>query len=148
MEQEIFSESLFNDGFIVKKFQNEIIKTGRRGEWVSQLFGYVHSLTDLCRSKGFKSVIEMYDNIEDDFLKDYIYLVGNVVSQPSDITYVSFLMKPRFYNEEFSGLKFVKAVLYYEAFLQMIVGETYEIIEIRLLSILGITDKRLKDMYN
>lgn len=136
MAQDLLSQSIFNDSILTAKFQTELSKIDDLN--IDDVKKNIKKYGDTCRTQGFK-MLSIHTQ-ENSFLSDFVYLVSQSDSI-EEIIYCIFLIKPRLYHYEFIGMDYVIAVIYFEALIQIINGETLDLVLFRMNSILNETEK-------
>lgn len=143
MEQNMKKHSIYNDVFLVEKLQNEL-KMAEQQLCIEKIMDRINQICICCRNNGYKSLVGLYEEIDNNLLKDMIYLLSKVDNK-DEISYVIYLLKPRLYNYKFAGQEYVESIIYYEALLMILEGEMPEVVRLRTVSILAINE-RAKDM--
>lgn len=138
MEQKLKMNSIYGDKFLVEKFQNEL-KTVEQQLCLEKIWNKISRICMHCRNNGYKSLVELYEELDNDLLKDMIYLLSKA-ENTDEIFYIIHLLSPRLYNYKFIGKEFVEGVIYYEALLMILEGEIPELVRVRIVSILAINE--------
>ena len=138
MEQKLNNCSIYGDTVLIEKFQNEF-KAVENQVCIDKIWGNICEISTRCRNYGYKSLIELYEKIDNRFLKDMIYLLSKADNQ-DEIMYLIHLVTPRFYSFKFYGQEFVESVIYFEALLMILEGEVIELVRVRIASILALNE--------
>lgn len=143
MEQNLMMESIFRDSYLIEKYQNELKKEEKK-LWKEELLSKINKVCICCRNYGYKSLMGLYEEMDNNFLKDFIYLLSKIDNN-EEIQYIIYLLKPRLYNYNFVGQEYVESVVYYEALLVILEGEMPELVKLRVVSMLAINE-RVRDI--
>lgn len=138
MALDLLSHSIFNDSILIEKFQTELSKINDLN--IDDVKKNIKNYCNTCRTQGFKMLSIHNQENENRFLSDFVYLVSQSNSIEEIINCI-YLIKPRLYHYEFIGMDYVIAVIYFEALIQIISGETLDLVLFRMNSILNGTEK-------
>ena len=138
MEQKLNKWSIYGDTFLIEKFQNEF-KAIENQVCLEKIWDKICEICMRCRNFGYKSLIELYEGMDNRLLKDLIYLVSKADNY-DEIMYLIHLVTPRFYSYKFNGQEFVEGVIYFEALLMILEGEVIELVRVRIASILALDE--------
>ena len=132
----LLDESIFNNSFLIDKFESAI-EGFKAPDHIEKILEDINVLCTTCREKGWRALNTVDIEIKNIFIVDFINLVSQANTQEELINIIS-LVKPRLYHHGFSGKDFAEAVLYYEALLLILSGETTDLIRLKLKSILNL----------
>lgn len=138
MEKKLNNCSIYGDTVLIEKFQNEF-KAVENQVCIDKIWENICVISTRCRNYGYKSLKELYEKIDNRFLKDMIYLLSKADNQ-DEIMYLIHLVTPRFYSFKFYGQEFVESVIYFEALLMILEGEVIELVRVRIASILALNE--------
>ena len=143
MEQSAKIYSIYEDVFLVEKLQKELKKIEQQ-LCVEDILDRINIICTYCRSNGYKALMELYEETDNNLLKDMFFLLSKVDNR-DEICYVIYLLKPRLYSYKLEGQEYVESVIYFEALLMILEGEVPELVRLRTINMLAI-EERAKDI--